>query len=257
MRFLGAGILFALLFPTFVFGAGFAKESLFLSKSPVIEGETVFIHAVVANESQIKFTGEVVFRDKEEKIGVVAVTIAPGGAQAVSVSWKPSPGSHEVSAELTAGDGTVVEKQSANFSIQEKLKPEAPQTPSEVESSENIKKVIAGFSPGVANATAPVFATIDSLRSKGADLLDTGIAWAKKKVEGKGEVKGTSTDGQAASEGIVGTIWYFVSTILLYFFTLLRFLIGNAGIFYPLLAALFFFALWKMYRKMRRPSYSN
>src|SRR3989344_23561 len=174
MRFFASLALLVLL-PSFAFGAGFAKESLFLSKTPVTEGETVFIHAVVANESSAKFSGEVVFRDKEEKIGTIAVTIAPGGAQAVSLSWKSTSGSHEIVAELTASDGTVVEELKATFSIAAKPIPSATNTSNSVGSSQNIQENIANVSPEVAGAIAPVFEVLDSFREKGAVALDKGI----------------------------------------------------------------------------------
>ena len=243
MRFFALGILFTFLLPSFAFAAGFAKESLFLSKSPVIDGETVFIHAVFANESTAAFTGEVVFEDGEEKVGAVAVSIAPGGAQAVSLSWKPAAGSHLVVAELTAADKTVVEKLSATLVIQAKPKPDTASPSGSVQSSEGVREVIAGISPGAASAAEPVFATIDNLRQKGADLLDKGIVWAK-----ESEVKGESAEG-----GIGGTVLSVVKTFLGYVMEFLRFILNNAGIFYPVVAIAFLYALWRLYKRMRRP----
>src|SRR3989344_7118699 len=127
MRFVTILLGLLLITPLSAGAAGFAKDSLFLSKSPVTEGETVFIHAVVANDNASAFTGNVVFSVQDgsasggkDSIGSVAVTLPPGGAQAVSVSWQPTGGSHKVTAELTAGDGTVAESEHATFAVQEK-----------------------------------------------------------------------------------------------------------------------------------------
>lgn len=242
--------LFTLLIPSLTFAAGFAKESLFLSKSPVTEGDTVFIHAIVANDSATAFSGDVIFEDSETKIGTIAVSIAAGGAETASLSWKPTSGSHPIVAELTAKDGTVVEKLSATFTIQAKQKPEdktAATSSTTVQSSDTVKEAIAGISPDLANAAEPVFATIDSLRQKGADALDKGIEWAKTP---EGGIPNSST-------GIGGTVLGVVKTFSTYGMELLRFIIGNAGIFYPALAISFLYALWRTFKRFRRPSYEG
>ncbi|HVV14942.1 MAG TPA: Ig-like domain-containing protein [Candidatus Paceibacterota bacterium] len=260
MRITAWALLLLAMLPLPASAAGFAKESLFLSKTPVTEGETVLIHAVVANEGADKFTGSVKFADEGVTIGSVAVTISPGGAAATSISWKPGPGSHPVTAELTDPAGAVVEKESATFKVDAKPKPASSNTRSSaaaVESSQDIQDGIEKYSPAAANAAAPVFNAIDSARSKAADALDSGIEWAKDTTGGKkpGEVLGASTADPSPS-GIMGTLWFFLATISLYLFTILRFLVGSAGIFYPLLAILFFFVLWRTYKRFRRPSYA-
>lgn len=256
------------LLPLSVSAAGFAKESLFLSKTPVTEGEVVLIHAVVANENATKFTGEVIFKDAGIKIGTVSVTIAAGGAQAVSVSWKPSAGSHTVVAALTQTDGTIVEQESAVFTIAEKPKPPTKPTivattsqpATTVESSQNIKNSIGQYSPALASTSAPVFSAIDSVRTSAADALDRGIAWAKAKTSGtsptggRGEVLGTSTEATAG--GLIGTMWSVIGGIAVFVLSALRFIVGSAGIFYPVFAILFFFILWKTFKRFRRPSYA-
>lgn len=245
--------------PLWVSAAGFAKQSLFLSKEPATEGDTVLIHAVVANEGADKFAGEVVFKDGEDKLGAVAVTIAPGGANAVSLSWKPLAGSHTVTAQLTDPAGEVVEQESANFTIKEKPQPaseDSSQSAAAVESSQKIQDSIGSYSPAAANATAPVFSALDSLRSQAADKLDEGIGWAKGKTAGKqpGEVLGSATSNPSPA-GIMSTLWFIFATLCLYVLTILRFVVGSAGVFYPVFAVLFFYILWRTYKRFRRPSY--
>lgn len=248
MQFLQALILYTLLIPGITFAAGFAKESLFLSKSPVVEGEMVYIHAVIANDSATQFAGEVIFEDNETTIGSVGVSIAPGGAQTVSLSWKPSAGSHPLTAELTATDKTVVEKLSATFDIKPKPQPEETSgTSSTVQSSADVQEVIAGISPSFAEASGPVFGTIDSLRQTGTEWLDKGIAWAKE-PQGEGEVAGQNT-------GVAGTVLGVIKTAFIYLMELLKFVLGNAGIFYPAIALLFLYFLWRTFKRMRRPRY--
>ena len=261
MKYVWFLALVVVLFPTYASAASFAKQSLFLSKTPVTEGETVLIHAVVSNDAATSFSGDVVFKEADQKIGSVAVTIAPGGANAVSVSWKPAAGSHNVTAQLTAQDGSVVEAESATFTVNPKPVPASapgsdPTLQAAIESSQNIQNKIGQYSPAAASTTAPMFSGIDSLRAKAADALDQGITWAKDKTGGKnpGQVLGASTSNTSSS-GIIGTLWNILALIVLYTFTILRFLVGSAGIFYPVFAILFFFVLWKTFKRFRRPSY--
>ncbi len=261
MRYIALAALVLILFPSYVGATGFAKQSLFLSKTPVTEGDTVLIHAVVENDTTASFTGTVVFAEGTDKIGVVAVTIAAGGANAVSVSWKPTAGSHTIEAQLTGKDGSVVEKESATFTINEKPKPASststdPELEAAIESSQNIQNEIGQYSPAAASTTAPAFAAIDSLRAKAADALDSGIAWGKSKTGGKsaGEVLGDATTTVAVG-GVMGAVWTVLGLIVLYICTLLRFVVGSAGAFYPLLTIVFFYILWRTYKRFRRPKY--
>jgi hypothetical protein len=248
--------------PSFASAATFAKQSLFLSKTPVTEGETVLIHAVVANESNVKFDGQVVFSIKDptggwtdnQKIASVAVSIAPGGANAVSVSWKPAAGSPIVLAELTAPDGTIVESESSVFTIDKKQQPGSTSSTNSIDSSKDIQDKIAGFVPAAAPVSQPIFATLDSARAAAAGGLDNAIAWTKQltKAKNPGEILGTTTSNTVKAGN---TIWTVLATILLYIFSVLRFAVGNAGIFYPAFALLFFYILWRIYKRMRRPAY--
>jgi len=260
-KFLAAGAL--LLLPSLVFGANFAKQSLFLSKSPVVEGDTVLIHAVVANDANTKFTGTVVFKDGNAKIGTIAATIAAGGANTESVSWKPSAGSHSVTAELTDTDGTVVEKESATFSVDKKQTASAfsdNSSAAAVESSQQIQNQIGSLSPAAQQATKPAFTVIDGLRSSAADIIDSQLASTKQKLANTpktGVVEGASTTQDPTIQNPWGTALTVLYTIYLYLLTILRFLIGNAGIFYPLIALVFFYFLWRMYKRFRRPAWER
>ena len=50
---------------------------------------------------------------------------------------------------------------------------------------------------------------------------------------------------------MLGVLW----TIYYYILTILNFLFVNAAIFYPVLALLFLFALWKLYQRLSGRSY--
>ncbi len=266
MHYKSLAIIALFLLPSIAFGAGFAKQSLFLSKTPVTEGEQVLVHTVVQNDTATKFDGSLVFFAKgtgeKDKIGTVAVSIAPGGANTVSVSWKPDAGEYVVTAEITAKDGTVIETQSANFSIAKK-----PTTTfvsfnglsdgdTEVQSSADVQAMIAKFSPTVANYAHPAFLTIDSWRGQAAKIFDQGEAWAQKKMGTKapGEVLGATTK-DPSPKNLLSTFEYVTGFLSAHAFSILNWIVANTGVFYPVVAISFLFALWKLFSRFRRPSY--
>ncbi len=247
--------------PLSAHAAGFAKQSLFISKTPVTEGDVVLIHAVVANDNVSTFKGEVVFKDGDSKVGTVAVSITAGGANAVSVSWKPLAGTHTIVAELTDPNGTVVESESDTFTVDKKPEPAEDTSATDsgtdaVESSAHIQDTLGSYSPAVASATEPVFSVIDSARATIANKLDQGIEWAKVKtgVKKPGQVLGSATESTSPS-GFMETMWFVLATITLYALTIARFIVGSAGIFYPVLAILFLYMLWRLFKRFRRPRY--
>lgn len=256
-----AGIVVGLLLPAVAFGATFAKETLFLSKNTVAEGDTTLVHAIVSNDANAKFTGKLEIKDEDTLVGSVPVSLAIGEASVVSVSWKPTAGSHTLVATLRNSTGAVAAKESATFSIKEKPGPldafVSSSTPgSSVSSSAEIQKAIANISPAVAKGSAPVFSTIDSLRENAAKVLESGSDWSKKQIgasaiKNQGAILGTETEKPASSK-ITSSLWTMLATLLLYVFSLLLYVVSTPGVFYPLLAALFIFILWKCWRRYRR-----
>lgn len=244
--------LVVLALPSTVFAATFAKEPIFLSKSPVVEGETVLIHAVVSNDANTKFSGKLSVGEGDKVIGSVSINLDARGAQVASLSWKPIAGTHKLVATLSEADGSLVEENSATFTVESKEDAERSRDDDgDVESSADIQKSLAGLSPQAAEVSKPVFSTIDSLRKKTSDALDTGIDWTKK----KGSVLGTSTESTTAESGVVGTVLSFIKTILFYIFSFLKYLVTHAALFYPILVIAFLYGLWRLYKRMRRPKF--
>lgn len=238
--------------PSIVFAAAFPSQALFLSKSPVTEGETVLIHAVVANDAGGKFDGEVRYRSGEASLGTVPVTLAPGEARTVSLSWTPAKGTYAITAELRSGE-TVAASEQARFTVKEKPDTQeeeaaanSPRSTS-VESSAPIQEAIAEAAPAVAERSAPVFAVIDSARERGAEFLDAQIAQTKTRLEERAVLGATTgTDEKSGSDTAVKIF----QTVYLYLLTLLRAVVATAFYFYPLFVAGFLYALWRLYRRL-------
>jgi hypothetical protein len=240
--------------PSIVFAAAFPSQALFLSKSPVTEGETVLIHAVVANDAGGKFDGEVRYRSGDSSLGTVPVTLAPGEARTVSLSWTPTKGTYSITAELRSGE-TVAASEQARFTVREKPQAQEEEEPAasnaarstSVESSAPIQEAILQAAPAVAERSAPVFAVIDSARERGAEFLDGQIAQTKTSLEERAVLgASTSTDEKSGSDTAIKIF----QTAYLYLLTLLRAVVATAFYFYPLLVVGFLYALWRLYRRM-------
>jgi hypothetical protein len=234
--------------------AGFAKQSLFLSQATVSESETVFIYAVVTNDTVSYFNGTLVFSDEDGAIGTTSVALASDRANAFSVSWQPHAGQHTVTAQLRNAAGDVVESENSLFFVDPKRQPAVPSSPQTTskkqaastteaaDTSEPIVRAIASVSPFFAQQVAPTLATVDAGRAKAVDSLHSGTAWSEKQI----------IQSALAKSGFMNTLWLILSTLVLYVCTAVAYVLANIGVFYPVAALIFFFVLWRLYRMMRR-----
>ncbi len=244
--------------PDLAHGAGFAKQSLFLSQSTVTEGQTVFIYAVVTDESPNNFSGTLNFKDETGLIGKATISLEAGKATTASVSWTPKAGTHTVTATLTSA-GDTVESQEAVFVINPKPVPAdsaaTTHTPdaidalsqptassTTIDSSEPVVASIGRVSTPLASRSQPVFSSIDSVRQQGVDRLYQGTQWSK----------GNIAKSATAPSGLSNTMWLILSTLVLYICTAFAYLLSNIGIFYPAILFIFFLILWKTYKLFRR-----
>ena len=125
MRYLPA-VLCVLCLPSLAFAASFPKQSIFLSKEAVTEGDSVLIHATIVNDATSAFSGDIKFYDEDGLLGTFPVSLSSGETATESVSWKPKAGSHTVSADIIAkGSTDAVETEQATFTIAAKPAPAA------------------------------------------------------------------------------------------------------------------------------------
>jgi hypothetical protein len=225
-------------------GATFANQSLFLSKTDNVEGETVLVYAVVSNDTAEGFSGSLTIEEGDRTVGSANVSLTAGEARAISISWTPSAGRHTLTATLLAGDGTKVSEESALFNVEKKPEPQqegavAFDTASEVESSQEIQEKIAEYVPAVAGASTPLFSTVDSLRISGAQALESGAQWARAQSK------------ESDTPGLMGSVGRMLSTLLGYVFALFLYIVKNAALFYPIFAIAILYGFWKLYKNMR------
>lgn len=127
-----------------------------------------------------------------------------------------------------------------------------------VESSQGIQNSIKQVSPQTESYVAPVFSFLDGARSAAADVLDTQLSSTKTRLGPNpgnvGEVLGSETAKNAAKNPLA-VLLLILNTLYFYLLTIVRFIIGSAGVFYPVVAIAFLFFLWRMFRRFRRPAY--
>lgn len=260
-----------LFFPTLVSAAaiGFSGEPVWISNTPIVEGETVLIHAALTNGSNKTLTGNLVFRDGGIGIGSLPLSLKAEEARVMSVSWSPKAGAHEIAVELAnPSDSTAKRTEVLKVTVASKdaAKSEAAvvaglpnlSTDASFTDSQSIQGLIAGVSTQIAEVTAPVFNTVDTWRKSGSNFLSAHSSDAKIKVAeitAKKAALAEKDTPEAKSESRTLTLWQILRTLLLYIYQAFNLLISKAGIFYPVFALAFFFFLWKMWQRMRRPSY--
>jgi hypothetical protein len=257
-------LILGLLLPVFSYAdVGFAKSSLWLSRTEITEGDSATLYASLSNAAQEELKGAVIFSDDGEEFGRTAISLAPGEGRIVQVSWKPAEsGTHSLTAVLSNGTDDL-DKLTIAVVVAEKPGSDAEaKAAAAIESSEDIQKTIADLSPQVGEAVNPIFNKMDDVRESGALFLDTQIENAKENLEAaktrreelaKTAVLGAETSDEVKSEKRKLTVSYFFNTLLLYTLSAIRFVVGNAGIFYPVFAVLILVGLWKLFMRMRNP----
>lgn len=246
--------------------AGFADGSVWVSKTPLVEGETVLIHAALTNGLNTKLTGTLVFKDNDVAIGSVPFSLAVGEARIVSLSWKTTAGSHALSASITGSSNEdATGTQSVTVLVEQKPAPVTKKatSPSNTAAvgfsdSEDIQGAIGSVSPKAEEVVDPVFTKIDSLRKSGADILTEQTKKTESKITSLSAKKAELSkqeDAESKSEGRKVSLYQVFTTILLYIYNVLLVVVSKAGLFYPLFAFLFFFTLYKIYQRMRNPNY--
>ena len=254
------GVFFILTVPTLAFaatgGAGFETQSIFLSRASVTEGEAVLVYASVSNVSSSPFQGSLLFKDASKSIGSLPVSLSPGEARLVSLSWEPKAGTHTIMAGLDDVSGKSVATESQTFTVAPKpvaVAQSATNLAAAVESSAGLVQGISQISPQTGNVIGPILSSLDGLRSTAADILDSQIEQTQPKLPGgmlPGMPGGSNKPSDAPGWALV-VFW----TIYFYLLTIVRVIIGSVVIFYPVLAILFIYLLYRLYRRTANPLY--
>jgi len=247
------------LLPSLAFAADFAKDAIFLSKTDISGGNTIFIHTVLSNTSDSAFDGSLTFLDGKTSLGSVVTPLAAYQAGTFSIAWKATTGSHSITVDLYDSNKLLVGETQATFFITS-----SNVTPDQIESSLPIESAVRSVLPAVAPYIVPAFTVVDTARAAANTALTNATGWAQTQLQVKnattavvpailGEVKGTSTVAASPTQTAAATsIWGWIISALLYILTILRYVVTHIAVFYPVLVLIFFYILWRLFRGVRR-----
>ena len=128
---------------------------------------------------------------------------------------------------------------------------------SSVDSSAPVQKDIANVSPAAASAAQPLFAALDSFRLSTASVLDSQLASTQAKLAGSPQpsITDISATKDAAVANPWGTFWFVLYMLYFYALTIVRWIVGNAIVFYTVFVLLVLYILLRLFRWWRRPLY--
>ncbi len=246
--------------------AGFIPGNIWYSPDPFEEKDAIKINTIIFNPEANKFSGDVIFFDKDIFLGKKSFIVQARGIENVEINWIATAGEHKIfakieNAKLLLSNGQYKEIYIAENKTEENIlkieKKEFPNTSiidnigtASIESVENIKNAIKEKTPDFVTKTTILTANvIEATRSSMNVVLE------KKKEAVQNEIKtlnAESKDGATTvsdlknkkGDGLMKPFKY----IELFFFTIFSFIFGNKPIFYGILFIVAIFFLRYIFR---------
>ncbi len=176
--------------------AGFPPQSIWVSKSTAVAGESLEIFTVVHNGSDATLSGTVAFFDNEKRIETENFKLSAETSQLVTIEWKATPGEHAISAII---EGASVEGISDSIALSQRASAsikitvaEPPPPPAIV----NAATEASAFIAETAKTASPVVqATLKNVLGKTEEFREQKINSLETYLRGGGEsaILGTST----------------------------------------------------------------
>lgn len=248
-----------LLIPVFAFAAsiqaGFPAQSIWLSKSAPVEGETIVVSAVVVNGSTAELRGTLAFVANDSRIGAREFELPTSASQIHSIEWKPKHGEYKLLARIEGTSAELSQRETPSITVTVK---EPPAPPSEIERTisqvvQTGSTIASSSAPMIIAATQNIFAQTEALRNAGIKHLENYLAsGAVAEREPQGAIAGTSTSNATGfgsttekGKGILSNIAQTAADAALFAFK-------NVALFYPLLASFILGTLYVLARRIRR-----
>ena len=247
--------------PFFVYGqAGFPDKPLWLSNTKPAAGQEILLSTVLYNETGATVGGTLTFFVDDAKLTSQNVSLAAQSSSVLSAKWAAVSGTHSFSAKFATASGTASTLQQQTSAIRVTVaEPPPPPPPSALQQSVEQATAVAGqlassSAPFVQKVAQAVFTQTEALRNAGIEYLEKKVAPAQTGAAADGNttgfVLGTSTKQAAASGSTLHSIGQTAAAAGLFF-------LRSFYIFYPVLAFIFFFALyWGARKVLRRRTYT-
>jgi len=163
--------------------AGFATQSIWISRTHVIAGDSVNIFTVLYNSSEDPIRGEVIFTVDNSSIGTKEFTLKAGETQTFALPWVAKAGDHSISARientLVADTNTrtsLLNHATGNITVSVEAPP--PPSPSVQVLNSVATAVLAGVAsstPAVKSALTSLYETTESMRKQAKSALEQQI----------------------------------------------------------------------------------
>ncbi|OGG71320.1 hypothetical protein A3F27_00690 [Candidatus Kaiserbacteria bacterium RIFCSPHIGHO2_12_FULL_53_13] len=221
--------------------AGFAPNSIWVSRTQITAGDSINIFTVIYNSSDAPLEGAVGFTVDGRPVGTRNFSVKAGETQTESVPWTASAGTHSVFARIekisnadTSASASILNRTTDTITISVAEPP--PPTPSAQAISSvasAIKTVVASSTPIVISATQKLYGITEDARKGAVGALEKQLAQKAGDANTKGEVPGASASSSATSLGsFISSAWdsilralLFVCRISVLFYALLAFVI--------------------------------
>ena len=238
--------------------AGFAPGALWLSQSAPVAGSSVRLYAVTYNAGTTAIEGSVTFTVDGEPIGSSPFSLEPGESEIESLSWTPTEGAHQISAEIRSvidkkskESATVANTTTAAVSVV--VAPEPPK-PAALEAVDSAQSIAASSTPIISAVVAATTGTTESIRKAGEDYLATlagesSLSTASTTPSRPGSVLGAATEvpeEEVATSTPTGGYMQSIAKALLPIFR-------YPALFYPIFLFILLFVLWVVAKRLRNP----
>lgn len=137
--------------------AGFVPGSIWYSKDPFAEGDTVKIYTLIFNPDKRELSGTVVFFDREILLGKKDFIVSSQAAKDFSIDWTATSGSHSIYAKIENAKFLVSKGKYVAADLAETQTPpslrtvskngELPASSTDYESIRKIGKTVESYTP--------------------------------------------------------------------------------------------------------------
>lgn len=266
---------------------GFPEKSIWYSDDSFTAGETVTIYTLVVNSESSPVSGTVRFYDRDVVLGESKITIDKNDAKVVPLNWKVTEGEHQFSAQfsqvtLTESNGSKVSivptsSQTSKDTVYVKKNTEKPQEDTSAlaaqaslnkdvittevskatdfikdKTPDSIEAKVSGATLNIENLRETWEDQFNEKKQSEKDSLKALNAYYDDRLKAKEEadpdnfVKQTYVD--SSGENILKKPLHYV---LIFLYSLVLFVVGNALIFYGLALLIVFWILRAIWRKIR------
>jgi len=226
--------------------AGFAPNSVWLSRTNALAGDSINIFSVLYNSSDSSIIGDLVFTVDGISVGTKSFTVGSGETQIESLPWTARVGKHTISAKIekvldsnTKNTVNVLNQTTGSVTVNfENPPPPPPPTPPSETTKvlsgivSTIQNAISASAPIIADTAKTVYNTTESMRTQAKSALNKQIEnnakTTKSPDSASGPVSKTQVDKgwvPSAEKYLAGVMFAVVSSKTLFYGVLLLSLI--------------------------------